>query len=890
MATQVNITLPDGSIITKTATGVITNWFFRYILSSYPGKAALRTGNVKIVFSSAQIDENEFTQKLTNIVAVASMIPVDNINNNGSRWVSDTEPPYILLKGTIPEPSGGARTFGTVGICIGINNPGNYENITASVIAYTKLDPPIEQIEQQFIPIDYRIYFEDRQWFNFINPKEARNEFAENMLLGNSNWNNYTDLYCCFQKPTRLDYKALLPVNDLRFAIWTDSGSNWSSAYNLTSSDYTYNYSLYKYKQGIDRDENWFVGRIFSFLLLGSNLPKNAAFSFDFFKNPNEPFQTAFWHSDISTQPFFNPQTIGSSSGVITIDHLSESNKWNKVYPDLYKIQITKSGAVGTAEYNIQRRCHFGFEDNSYTDRWGHIPWLNWMRQPHPDFYGWQNWADIIYISESKVLRYDSTGITVVDLFSGEFTSWFGSEQLSSNDSRKLLINVYQVSVNSNRQKFTVACKAAALTFDVDNQQNGITEIADIIYGVSYGLNDDLYILTDGTDLSDHDGIFLKKKASNNILENIQLQDSDLPLTVKFRFTKFIKASKIKNELVFIVQHETDSNNFHIVWCSTTGLVSYGGTSSYISAHPGCIEANQKGDWFINRHKLAFASSNRTYTPGTINSPGLTTNDILCPYSGRTHYKITFYENDLIQTNRLISCDNNQVLTTYVGLIDESFYVHLGRGVVVSSKGYIRQLFSNPSDNNYFWESYGWNGSIWVKNNPNSKITKDFPEALMDNLSIKFEGSEVSSFVEKEYLTQTICWGLLKDNVTTQFKYNIEWWSRNITEEIYSSNIPPQNELSLKDTLTSEKKLSFLNIEWDMLHKWEVTIDNIPVTLEPIHINTVPNPGEIEIVKSQIPLAIDSYNNNEIYYSDTIRFNSNDSGKPFTIKYYWVGR
>ena len=65
-----------------------------------------------------------------------------------------------------------------------------------------------------------------------------------------------------------------------------------------------------------------------------------------------------------------------------------------------------------------------------------------------------------------------------------------------------------------------------------------------------------------------------------------------------------------------------------------------------------------------------------------------------------------------------------------------------------------------------WFTEYGWNGSAWEKDNPNSKTTHTAREALIDGLSVTFTGADANSWIDTEYYDTYVFNGVLKDNAT----------------------------------------------------------------------------------------------------------------------------
>jgi len=63
------------------------------------------------------------------------------------------------------------------------------------------------------------------------------------------------------------------------------------------------------------------------------------------------------------------------------------------------------------------------------------------------------------------------------------------------------------------------------------------------------------------------------------------------------------------------------------------------------------------------------------------------------------------------------------------------------------------------------WESWGWNGSAWVKDHSGVKTIHADSQPILDGLSINFQNGQTGvSFQSQDFYTIPVCYGVLGDN------------------------------------------------------------------------------------------------------------------------------
>lgn len=138
-------------------------------------------------------------------------------------------------------------------------------------------------------------------------------------------------------------------------------------------------------------------------------------------------------------------------------------------------------------------------------------------------------------------------------------------------------------------------------------------------------------------------------------------------------------------------------------------------------------------------------------------------------------------------------------------LNDETFYIeHMGQGIAVfSSKGSYNVVHRFHSDSapfgdskfssqrDHMWEEYGWDGSNWVLDDPNSKVVHSASEELIDDLYVQFTDTGSPNFVTDEYVDMYTFKGIHNDNAT-EFSFSIPVTARasSILTDLEQTSVP----------------------------------------------------------------------------------------------------
>ena len=791
----------------------------------------------KISISTSTTTPTILNSTLTNIIATG-YVPG---GVTSPTWNPDIDPPYGQIQNRI-DFTGTSRTFNSVGLTA-LSSGNSQANLSTKTYAYLKLDTPCTQGATEFLDIFYRIQFTNSGGGQGFLVDNVRYNFGERLFTAPSGFSSTTGEFgmsAGFVSPFNLN----LTYNGL----YADSGrklystnfpfaqTGWASGTAITSH--------YKWKYVASHDRDAYTGTIYNSILQGVGLTLRSAYTaskIDYFQ---EPFQAGFWHSSTAISPFFDASHSGASNGIPIL-----AGTWTGKLPELYKLTITATGAVGVATYKFSVRKHLGFNGSNYTDLTVGTPFRNPNVAAHPRHHGWRKENnDLLRWSNTQIVQYDDTGVTLLDIFDGTFTTWDGlsTPVLGATQIR-------QVAVDPTNELIYVACRVNGL-YIINVLSNSITlQLNNPCYGVDVGRNGRTFALIDG-------GLY----SSNNWA---------VPETFTFTGISdgnwsrvyFLKADpQDTNDRIAIIAENAGATNRRMVWwevATSTATLGYEGTQ--IKKYSASLDVSNTGSfWAAQASRFTFGSASRTALSWSMPTETFTHSI----FGSDAYYKVDFFNGNLITNDRLVSSANASVVT-YTALGTTPTLLHLDSGITLYAT--MRQLFT---DNAYCWTDYGWDGSAWVAGNANSKTTHAGAEALLNGITVAFaDGANPPHFTSTNYFTQGICFGLWKDNATS-LDYSSAWYSIPVIfDQAVSLTIPAvaPYEITLTDATTHP---TFIRIETDtpQLHKF--TINGVAVT-QIYTAGQTPAPGEISMASSG---------------NGVLTFNSADAGKTLSGTYTWL--
>jgi hypothetical protein len=778
-------------------------------------------GDRRISISTSTTTPTILNSTLTNIIATG-YIPS---NATSPTWNPGIDPPYGQIHNRI-DFTGTSRVFNSVGLtALGSGN--SQGNLSTQTYAYLKLDTPCTQGATEFLDIFYRIQFTNTGGGQgFINDL-ARYNFGKKVSFPNNvlNVDSSDPFRVSYFYPNFTNnnisnsYKFLYVANSslLAFALSrANYSTGWSSSGTLVSSHYKWKYSL-----SWNRDTN--VGYIYNSILQGISEigGSDSAYFTSEIVYAKKPFQTGFWHSSTAPTPFFDPLFAGSSNGIPTL-----AGTWTGKLPELFKLTITTTGVVGVATYKLSIRKHLGFNGSNYTDLAIGSPYRNPNIAAHPRHHGWRKQDnDLLRWSNTQIVQYDDTGLTLLDIFDGTFTTWdsLSTPVLSATQIR-------QVAVDPANNLIYVACRNTGL-YIINVNTNSITlQLNSPCYGVDVGRNGRTFALINGGLYSSNNWAVAETFTFTGISDG------------NWSRVYFLKADpENTNDRIAIIAENASGTNRRMVWWQVgTPAAVLGYEGSQIKRYPASLDVSNTGSfWAAQASGFTYGTTTRTVLAATIPSETFTHT----VWGSDAYYKVDFYNGNLITNDRLLSSNNTSVVT-YTALGTTPTLLHLDSGITFYAS--MRQLFT---DNTYCWTDYGWNGSSWVAGNPNSKTTHTGAEALINGITVAFaNGTNAPHFTSTNYFTQGICYGFWKDNASS-LDYSSAWYSIPVIfNQPVSLTIPATAPYTL--TLTDATTYpSFIRIETDTPELHKFTINGVAVTQ--VYTNgAAPAPGEISMVSS----------------------------------------
>lgn len=793
-------------------------------------------GDRRISISTSTTIPSISNSTLTNIIATG-YIPT---GVTSPTWNPAIDPPYGQIQNRI-DFTGTSRVFNSVGLT-GLSSSNNQGNVSSQAFAYLKLDTPCTQGAAEFLDIFYRIQFTNSGGGQGFLGNNARYDFGERLFTAPSGF-NFTigdfGMSAGFVSPFNLNlaYDGLFANSgSLLYFFRVQTSSGWTSGSAVNSH--------YKWKYVASHNRDTFVGTIYNTILQGTGIQAMKAYTASKIDYPQEPFQTGFWHSSTAPTPFFDASHAGTSNGIPTL-----AGTWTGRLPELFKLVITATGAVGVATYRFSVRKHLGFNGSNYTDLVVGTPFRNPFTPAHPRHHGWRKENnDLLRWSNTQIVQYDDTGVTLLDIFDGTFTTWdsLSTPVLSATQIR-------QVAVDPANNLIYVACRNNGL-YIINTSLNTVTlRLNSPCYGVDVGRNGRTFAIING-------GLYSSSNwATPETFSFTGISDGNWSRVF------FLKADPENlNDQIAIVADNAGGTNRRIVWwqaLNSTAVLGFEGTQ--IKRYPASLDVSDTGSfWAAQASRFTYGTTTRTALSWSIPSETFTH-----PLWGSdAYYEVSFFNGNLITNDRLVSSANVSVVS-YTALGTTPWLLHLDSGITLYSS--MRQLFT---DNAFCWTDYGWDGSNWVVGNPNSKTTHTGAQALINGITVAFaNGTNPPHFTATNYFTQGICYGLWKDNATS-LDYSSAWYSIPVIFNQPVNLVIPSTApytLTLTDATTHP---TFIRIETDtpQLHKF--TINGVAVT-QIYTAGQAPAPGEISMASSG---------------NGVLTFNAADAGKTLGGTYTWL--
>jgi hypothetical protein len=757
-------------------------------------------------------------------------------------WVETVDPPYGTITGRI-DPQGTSRTFTAVALTA-LSQGGTQSISSTTAYARLLLDIPCTQGINDYVNITYTIQFLDNVGNGFINKKLNRYDFGRAQF----NIGNYiiSDLRATF-----------CSINPSAIALPPAQGTPDPITYSSTSQASSH----FKYKYTATPAKTNYLGIIFNGITQGRSNDSQQCYAANKYKGyaTKEPIQTGFKHSSASNIPFFDAGNIANSQGLILF-----GGSWTNKIPEFYRVFFTSTGATGAAQYYFQMLKHVGFNGNTFTCADARTLYRSFGLeydssvtvtlyssngiQYATGLHGWQNENfDIHRLSSTEIVQYDSTGVSVVDIFDGTYTNFDATTTPALT-----ALQIRQIAVDSTNRIIYVACRLTGLWI-INLTANTITQqFNSACYAVDVGRNNVAIAIIEGSLRTSNDWIIVQSFTYAGITDG------------NWSRIKYLKADpEHVNDRIAIVAYDGTSAN-KIVWYQFSDHTTANGIGNAPS-YPSSVDVSDAGSiWvYTDNGSSALQIFYGNASTGTrTSSPSKSLNHSI--YGNGNYTKISFYLNNYIGASQFnygsISYGyTNLNISTDTGAL---YALHLDSGIILT-RTFIRQIFSGNTS--LLWTNYGWNGSAWVAGSTTPKTTHTDNQALINGLTIRFQdGTTAPHFISGEHFTQGVNYGQLKDNAT-DMQLSRAWYSK----AVHLDTIPSTTITSpLSLPATTNPYFRMVDVDTPQIHTF--LINGTPVTK--IWTNsTSPAISEINLQSTGI-----------------ITFNAGDIGKTLTGSYLWI--
>lgn len=741
---------------------------------------------------------------------------------------SGNVPAYIELAHRFNAPAI-TRSINTIGIAnnsfSGSTGPGSINRVMA---AYVTLSAPCVQTNTQILDVYYRVQATSTNSYNYnlynITPTITLNSlFSTNGVSATAKLPNSSSVFPFWTHVTAISNTT--PTAD--GALWHEFGNT-----NAISTSSTIDSTLNKYGQ-LTINWNWattqgvgaLIGSMCASYLYAANTIRHAMSTINITAPNNSAIQPIFSHN-ASTKTLVTATPFLDSSPASGSGSLSLGGTWTGgKFPELYKIDITTSGNVGTAQYTVKKRYHFGFGAAGYHSSAHGLPGLYYasatFNAPHTGLPGDSAVKTRIEAYDTTTLiSYDSTGVSKYNCVTQLKTVW------DANTTPPLAAtNITQVAVNKSDGSIWVACAATGV-YKIDSAGTTITNFttanglpSNNCYALDIGRNNAVWVVCAGGVASSTNGTAWtvyntgSSPAFNNTILNTDWSSVSYmrvdPTHVDDRLcivrktgtalnttTGLIWWSRATGTTINTTSMPTDSNfsyrdypsalnvsdndsfwalsTYPNAYCFAYGATTFPATPVVVSA--GCCSV-----MFVRNSANTADLLLRLSTPnlGTaISSMGISV--AASATAGKT---ISLYDKTgaQIATTTTPASGNYGANMAYslAGTFDIGVY--LGYGIMAgyrvgnaSAFGTIYALSGNgtPAGGTGFeyliWTNYGWDGTNWIEGSTTPKTTHAAHENLIEGLTINFtNGASGTSFIINDYYTGAVNYGILKNDAMT---------------------------------------------------------------------------------------------------------------------------
>lgn len=705
-----------------------------------------------------------------NVTTVSGLIAVCERPTGATEvtWVEATDdtPMYGELRGRLPF-TGASRTFRTV--VVGENASGTVGTTFTSTpaYAYVLFENNVTQGAFETIDIFYRVYFVNQVGLGIPRGGDLIRNIGR-VLFGVDT--KFISSSSFDRSPRQTPSLTFLPNPD-KYNFWvSDTSTNLSSTFSPGNIGLSVNRNVSRllshleFKLGgnsIGLDA--FTGRVINTLSVGDlDSTGLTAVATQLVNLSRNPIQTSWGKSSNAVSAFYDSTWPANGSG-----RMIPSGTWTGYYPDMYIIRIVTSGNIGVATYRLERQRFTHYKGNSWLQRPDYVPFLGYRysRLPFTHSHGHQNHQNYKVLNERTLIRWDSTGVTMIDILNGDYKNFDANNDLTVSNANLPVTNIKQVEIFDG--KIYVACADTGL-WEI-NPAGGTNSILRLVttpvYAVASAFNQtalDLFIVTPSgiTNLSSNWSTFFNPS------------NSDITSMGWINVFALVGCTSSNRPNAEFVIHLRNGSNYALIWWSraigngTANNVTFNqSVTGGIIAQEKAVQVSTFGDYWIfhpvNASSFransfgASATQNIDYSPQTLGSiKRIGFFDENNFYYARQEFR-NGVDNFVTVRNGIASEIVSADYVTIQQLPDTSLY--LGRNLFFTS--------GTISLCSLEWESWGWDGSAWVKDHSGAKTTHSDSQAILDGLSVRFQDGQVgTSFQSQDFYTLPVCYGVLGDN------------------------------------------------------------------------------------------------------------------------------
>lgn len=820
------------------ANNVITN---RFLLESFPYKESNFTGfavpfltSLNISFSQENIPNGlksvtgfgKFIATAnTDAVNVGPKVTYVDSNSDGLFDTIEIRQRLMFVGSIYASNVAYSRTFRTVALTslspaidhTISNNLPTYPNNTAvgGVWAYVNLGSNFTQNANEIIDVTYRLKIS-----SLISGYKASRSILHDFIYtvdknsGNVGWQSDAGstvkalsnhfAYCRFPESGWSYFNMYLGgnISDTKFSPdqgETLSGKDGAARFDVVSavSSSNLDYTLGSYYAGIGLG----INTVSTQNKTGRGVLYNP-FNTINYSSVNTPFQDLFSHGPGAFAPFQDNANLAGGSGKLTL-----GGTWSDDFPYMYRFEILTTGALGVATYAWQRRRVSRFLGNTFNFQALATPFTHYnstnplANKPFPTYHAGQGVRthDLGY-SSTQIVRYNPTGITLLNLVNGNYQSWDATTTPALP-----VTNLWHVDLDKTANKIYAACRDTGL-WEITPGGAVNRLVTTPCRSVSVGFGGVVYALF-------WDGSTFTLRNSSDWATNIP--QFSFPLSnlngSDNQFLWFIIAGRsAANQVGIMTSHKNGGTK--VWWWSLAGLVvgptheNAAGLNSenyltFFESSPKCLVSSKTGKWYTalrvisaydnSGHVYTFGSTGFSPITGSYDQTRIISHSPLLDDDGYLYAAKWLMDGNVILVNLAGGYqDSSNTLYCSACVLDKNllfvsrydgggdFIYNWSSGNRITS-GLTNSAINTTSDQLHpaTWERFTWDGTDWVSADPTwngtawiypaitGKPTHTTTDTLIDGLTINFSELSNLGFKAGDWYSQVVSLGVLKSNV-----------------------------------------------------------------------------------------------------------------------------